>query len=172
MANFQISSALETKDASFKPVPVVQKPISSVLEKIRLRKLEILKQWVASTVYIYFHLREVSAYYYKFDLLMIAELASFANLILLLHLIVPWMSLLRRILSQSRFRTIQDIVWGMQKWWVFWALPHVLYCWSRQNLNFCYLPLSRLLGAKEVPEILLEEFPLIMLVSAPLWHNL
>ncbi|XP_020274545.1 uncharacterized protein DDB_G0283697 isoform X2 [Asparagus officinalis] len=34
----------ETRDASFKPVPLVQKPISSVLEKIRLRKLEVLKQ--------------------------------------------------------------------------------------------------------------------------------
>ncbi|XP_058069073.1 uncharacterized protein LOC131218519 isoform X2 [Magnolia sinica] len=34
----------ETRDASFKPVPIVQKPISSVLEKIRLRKLEVLKK--------------------------------------------------------------------------------------------------------------------------------
>ncbi|KAJ4745635.1 DNA ligase-like protein [Rhynchospora pubera] len=38
----------ETSDASFKPVPVVHKPISSVLEKIRLRKLEILKKSSAS----------------------------------------------------------------------------------------------------------------------------
>ncbi|KAL3632239.1 hypothetical protein CASFOL_025223 [Castilleja foliolosa] len=30
--------------ASFKPIPVVQKPISSVLEKIRKRKLEISKK--------------------------------------------------------------------------------------------------------------------------------
>ncbi|XP_068656826.1 uncharacterized protein [Aristolochia californica] len=34
----------ETRDASFKPSPVVQKPISSVLEKIRQRKLEVLKK--------------------------------------------------------------------------------------------------------------------------------
>eukprot|EP00268_Persea_americana_P030019 TRINITY_DN29039_c1_g2_i1.p1 TRINITY_DN29039_c1_g2~~TRINITY_DN29039_c1_g2_i1.p1 ORF type:complete len:685 (+),score=207.10 TRINITY_DN29039_c1_g2_i1:100-2154(+) len=33
----------ETRDVSFKPVPLVQKPISSVLEKIRLRKLEMSK---------------------------------------------------------------------------------------------------------------------------------
>ncbi|KAG0466892.1 hypothetical protein HPP92_018472 [Vanilla planifolia] len=33
----------ETRDASFKPVKLVQKPISSVLEKIRQRKLEIMK---------------------------------------------------------------------------------------------------------------------------------
>lgn len=33
----------ETRDASFKPVLLIQKPISSVLEKIRLRKLEIFK---------------------------------------------------------------------------------------------------------------------------------
>nr|XP_023903976.1 mitotic apparatus protein p62-like [Quercus suber] len=37
----------ETRDASFKPVPLVQKPISSVLEKIRQRKLEIAKKSVA-----------------------------------------------------------------------------------------------------------------------------
>lgn len=37
---------LETRDASFKPIPVVKKPISSVLEKIRKRKLEISKKWV------------------------------------------------------------------------------------------------------------------------------
>ncbi|EYU45134.1 hypothetical protein MIMGU_mgv1a001679mg [Erythranthe guttata] len=35
----------ETRDASFKPIPVVQKPISSVLAKIRKRKLEISKKW-------------------------------------------------------------------------------------------------------------------------------
>ncbi|XP_020550955.1 myb-like protein X isoform X2 [Sesamum indicum] len=34
----------ETRDASFKPMPVVQKPISSVLEKIRKRKLEISRK--------------------------------------------------------------------------------------------------------------------------------
>ncbi|KAL0916859.1 hypothetical protein M5K25_014405 [Dendrobium thyrsiflorum] len=33
----------ETRDASFKPAQLIQKPISSVLEKIRLRKLEMLK---------------------------------------------------------------------------------------------------------------------------------
>ncbi|XP_059284499.1 uncharacterized protein LOC132037875 isoform X1 [Lycium ferocissimum] len=33
----------ESKDATFKPIPVVHKPISSVLEKIRKRKLEISK---------------------------------------------------------------------------------------------------------------------------------
>ncbi|XP_078180748.1 DNA ligase-like protein [Carex rostrata] len=38
----------ETSDASFKPLPIVHKPISSVLEKIRLRKLEILKKSSAS----------------------------------------------------------------------------------------------------------------------------
>jgi hypothetical protein len=36
---------VETRSASFKPiVQPVKKPISSVLEKIRLRKLEILKK--------------------------------------------------------------------------------------------------------------------------------
>ncbi|KAL4309811.1 hypothetical protein GQ457_01G009740 [Hibiscus cannabinus] len=34
----------ETRDAAFKPAPIVQKPISSVLEKIRRRKLEIAKK--------------------------------------------------------------------------------------------------------------------------------
>ncbi|KAK9129926.1 hypothetical protein Sjap_010413 [Stephania japonica] len=34
----------ETRDTSFKPVPLVQKPISSVLEKIRKRKLELSKK--------------------------------------------------------------------------------------------------------------------------------
>ncbi|XP_009769145.1 uncharacterized protein LOC107792113 isoform X2 [Nicotiana tabacum] len=34
----------ESKDATFKPVPVIHKPISSVLEKIRKRKLEVLKK--------------------------------------------------------------------------------------------------------------------------------
>ncbi|KAL4559449.1 hypothetical protein LXL04_031587 [Taraxacum kok-saghyz] len=35
----------ETRGASFKPVPVVQKPISSILEKIRQRKLEVSKKF-------------------------------------------------------------------------------------------------------------------------------
>ncbi|PON40471.1 DNA ligase-like protein [Parasponia andersonii] len=34
----------ETRDATFKPAPLVQKPISSVLEKIRQRKLEVAKK--------------------------------------------------------------------------------------------------------------------------------
>ncbi|CAH9144760.1 unnamed protein product [Cuscuta epithymum] len=34
----------EKRDASFKPIPIVHKPISSVLEKIRQRKLEISKK--------------------------------------------------------------------------------------------------------------------------------
>ncbi|XP_045799298.1 RNA polymerase-associated protein LEO1 isoform X1 [Trifolium pratense] len=34
----------ETRDAAFKPVPLVQKPISSILDKIRKRKLEFLKK--------------------------------------------------------------------------------------------------------------------------------
>ncbi|XWS14595.1 hypothetical protein CRYUN_Cryun35bG0023200 [Craigia yunnanensis] len=34
----------ETRDAAFKPAPLVQKPISSVLEKIRRRKLEVSKK--------------------------------------------------------------------------------------------------------------------------------
>ncbi|KAJ7958050.1 DNA ligase-like protein [Quillaja saponaria] len=34
----------ETRDAAFKPVPLVQKPISSLLEKIRKRKLEVSKK--------------------------------------------------------------------------------------------------------------------------------
>ncbi|XP_059454259.1 uncharacterized protein LOC132184587 isoform X2 [Corylus avellana] len=34
----------ETRDVSFKPVPLVQRPISSVLEKIRKRKLELSKK--------------------------------------------------------------------------------------------------------------------------------
>ncbi|KAL3632044.1 hypothetical protein CASFOL_025028 [Castilleja foliolosa] len=34
----------ETREASFKPIAVVQKPISSVVEKIRKRKLEISKK--------------------------------------------------------------------------------------------------------------------------------
>ncbi|KAH1121628.1 hypothetical protein J1N35_004788 [Gossypium stocksii] len=34
----------ETRDAAFKPAPIVQKPISSVLEKIRRRKLEVSKR--------------------------------------------------------------------------------------------------------------------------------
>ncbi|KAL7615990.1 hypothetical protein Lser_V15G00690 [Lactuca serriola] len=35
----------ETRGASFKPVPIVQKPISSILEKIRQRKLEVSKKF-------------------------------------------------------------------------------------------------------------------------------
>lgn len=38
-----LSYWLESRNASFKPIPMVQKPISSVLEKIRKRKLEISK---------------------------------------------------------------------------------------------------------------------------------
>ncbi|XP_074562956.1 uncharacterized protein LOC141819610 [Curcuma longa] len=38
----------ETRDASFKPALVVQKPISSVLEKIRLRKIEVFKKSVVA----------------------------------------------------------------------------------------------------------------------------
>ncbi|XP_019152348.1 PREDICTED: protein IWS1 homolog [Ipomoea nil] len=34
----------ETRDATFKPIPVVHKPISSVLQKIRQRKLEVSKK--------------------------------------------------------------------------------------------------------------------------------
>lgn len=41
---YLLHSEVESRDASFKPVPVVQKPISSVLEKIRLRKLEVSKK--------------------------------------------------------------------------------------------------------------------------------
>ncbi|XP_051123588.1 uncharacterized protein LOC127246338 isoform X2 [Andrographis paniculata] len=37
----------ETRDASFKPTPVVHKPISSVLEKIRKRKIEVSKKAMA-----------------------------------------------------------------------------------------------------------------------------
>ncbi|VFR03651.1 unnamed protein product [Cuscuta campestris] len=39
----------ETRDASFKPIPVVHKPISSVLQKIRQRKLEISKKSISLT---------------------------------------------------------------------------------------------------------------------------
>ncbi|XVF36130.1 hypothetical protein REPUB_Repub19eG0031900 [Reevesia pubescens] len=34
----------DTRDAAFKPAPIVQKPISSILEKIRRRKLEVSKK--------------------------------------------------------------------------------------------------------------------------------
>ncbi|XP_022772771.1 DNA ligase 1-like isoform X2 [Durio zibethinus] len=34
----------DTRDAAFKPAPLVQKPISSILEKIRRRKLEVSKK--------------------------------------------------------------------------------------------------------------------------------
>ncbi|ESQ27632.1 hypothetical protein EUTSA_v10019843mg, partial [Eutrema salsugineum] len=37
----------ETRDAAFEPVPLVRKPISSVLEKIRRRKEEITKQFLS-----------------------------------------------------------------------------------------------------------------------------
>ncbi|KAE9586762.1 hypothetical protein Lalb_Chr23g0266641 [Lupinus albus] len=40
----------ETRDAAFKPIPLVQKPISSILDKIRQRKLEILKKSISSYV--------------------------------------------------------------------------------------------------------------------------
>ncbi|KAB1213945.1 Coatomer subunit delta [Morella rubra] len=38
---------LKTRDVSLKPLPIVQKPISSILEKIRKRKLEVSKKYVA-----------------------------------------------------------------------------------------------------------------------------
>ncbi|RDX70477.1 hypothetical protein CR513_50272, partial [Mucuna pruriens] len=38
----------ETRDAAFKPAPLIQKPISSILDKIRQRKLEFLKKSSAS----------------------------------------------------------------------------------------------------------------------------
>ncbi|KAI3513215.1 hypothetical protein L1887_20542 [Cichorium endivia] len=44
-ACFNSVLSLETRGASFKPVPIVQKPISSVLEKIRQRKLEVSKKF-------------------------------------------------------------------------------------------------------------------------------
>ncbi|KAL9437504.1 hypothetical protein AB3S75_023381 [Citrus x aurantiifolia] len=34
----------ETRDAAFKSVPIIQKPISSVLDKIQRRKLEVSKK--------------------------------------------------------------------------------------------------------------------------------
>nr|GMC52289.1 protein IWS1 homolog isoform X1 [Ipomoea batatas] len=37
----------ESRDATFKPIPVVHKPISSVLQKIRQRKLEVSKKCMA-----------------------------------------------------------------------------------------------------------------------------
>ncbi|CAL0319007.1 unnamed protein product [Lupinus luteus] len=40
----------ETRDAAFKPITLVQKPISSILDKIRQRKLEILKKSSSSYV--------------------------------------------------------------------------------------------------------------------------
>ncbi|KAG4954470.1 hypothetical protein JHK87_040064 [Glycine soja] len=36
----------DSRDAAFKPAPLVQKPISSILEKIRQRKLEILQKGI------------------------------------------------------------------------------------------------------------------------------
>ncbi|KAJ6403578.1 hypothetical protein OIU84_011902 [Salix udensis] len=38
----------ETREASFKPVPIIQKPVSSVIEKIRLRKREVSKKFVSA----------------------------------------------------------------------------------------------------------------------------
>ncbi|GJT76853.1 hypothetical protein Tco_1043578 [Tanacetum coccineum] len=38
----------ETRGVSFKPVPLVQKPISSILERIRQRKLEMSKKFLQS----------------------------------------------------------------------------------------------------------------------------
>ncbi|KAK4255628.1 hypothetical protein QN277_008605 [Acacia crassicarpa] len=38
----------ETRDAGFKPIPGVQKPISSLLDKIRQRKLELFKKSISS----------------------------------------------------------------------------------------------------------------------------
>ncbi|CAN4084961.1 unnamed protein product [Withania somnifera] len=53
----------ESKDAIFKPIPVVHKPISSVLEKIRKRKLEISKRTAMvmgnSSIHKFSALREV-----------------------------------------------------------------------------------------------------------------
>lgn len=43
---FSFLFIVETRKASFKPtVQPVHKPISSVLEKIRLRKMEVLKKY-------------------------------------------------------------------------------------------------------------------------------
>ncbi|KAL3363240.1 hypothetical protein AABB24_012503 [Solanum stoloniferum] len=55
----------ESKDATFKPIPVVHKPISSVLEKIRKRKLEISKNRTAmlisnDSIHMFSALREVT----------------------------------------------------------------------------------------------------------------
>lgn len=38
----------ETRDAAFKPAPMVQKPISSLLQKIRQRKLEVIKKTIVA----------------------------------------------------------------------------------------------------------------------------
>lgn len=43
---FFFLTSSESKDATFTPIPVKHKPISSVLEKIRKRKLEISKKSV------------------------------------------------------------------------------------------------------------------------------
>ncbi|KAJ4964127.1 hypothetical protein NE237_024066 [Protea cynaroides] len=50
----------ETRNASFKPVPIVQKPISSILEKIRQRKLEVSKK--ACNMYSYDYLVDATDY--------------------------------------------------------------------------------------------------------------
>nr|KYP64576.1 hypothetical protein KK1_019177 [Cajanus cajan] len=47
-SNKRKAEKAQTRDAAFKPAPVVQKPISSILNKIRQRKLEILKKSSAS----------------------------------------------------------------------------------------------------------------------------
>jgi len=49
-------------------------------------------------------------------LLISAELASVANPILFLCLIVRWMRLFRRTPIQSGLSVIQEIMRGMQKW--------------------------------------------------------
>ncbi|KAM5564849.1 hypothetical protein ABKV19_019084 [Rosa sericea] len=42
----------ETREAAFKPMPIVQKPISSILEKIRRRKLEVSKKSMAMNSFV------------------------------------------------------------------------------------------------------------------------
>ncbi|KAK9947099.1 hypothetical protein M0R45_012534 [Rubus argutus] len=42
----------ETREAAFKPIPLVQKPISSILEKIRQRKLEVSKKSMAMNFFV------------------------------------------------------------------------------------------------------------------------
>lgn len=43
-SNYSSLTYPETIDASFKPLPPVNKPISSILEKIRKRKLDVSKK--------------------------------------------------------------------------------------------------------------------------------